>query len=105
MAISAMVSASPVTKARPSSWLAVAYLGWVATIVGYGLWTNLLQRYPANRVAPFSLGVPVVGLTTGWLVLGEGVAPWQWAGIALVVAALACVVLGPKIQAKIASSA
>ncbi|RYF36526.1 MAG: EamA family transporter, partial [Comamonadaceae bacterium] len=45
-----------------SSWLAVAYLGWMATIVGYSLWTGLLQRHPANRVAPFSLGVPVVGL-------------------------------------------
>ena len=65
----------------------------------------LLQRYPANRVAPFSLAVPVVGLTAGWLLLDEGVAPWQWAGIALVVAALACVVLGPRLQAKMAGSA
>ena len=87
------------------SWAAVAYLGWAATIVGYALWTNLLQRYPANRVAPFSLAVPVVGLTAGWLLLDEGVAPWQWAGIALVVAALACVVLGPRLQAKMAGSA
>ncbi len=86
------------------SWAAVAYLGWAATIVGYALWTNLLQRYPANRVAPFSLAVPVVGLTAGWLLLDEGVAPWQWAGIALVVAALACVVLGPRLQAKMAGS-
>lgn len=90
-------------------WAAVAYLGWVATIVGYALWTQLLQRYPANRVAPFSLGVPVVGLTAGMLVLGEAVSAWQWAGIALVVAALACVVLGPRLaqryQAKMAPSA
>jgi O-acetylserine/cysteine efflux transporter len=82
------------TQARASSWLAVAYLGWVATILGYSLWTGLLKRHPANRVAPFSLGVPVVGLTTGMLVLGEAVTPWQWAGITLVVAALACVMLG-----------
>ena len=80
--------------ARASSWLAVAYLGWAATIVGYSLWTGLLKRHPANRVAPFSLGVPIVGLTTGMLVLGEVITPWQWAGIALVVAALACVMLG-----------
>lgn len=80
--------------ARWSSWLAVAYLGWMATIVGYSLWTGLLKRHPANRVAPFSLGVPVVGLATGLLVLGESITPWQWAGIALVVAALGCVMLG-----------
>lgn len=80
--------------ARPSSWLAVAYLGWMASILGYTLWTGLLKRHPANKVAPFSLGVPVVGLATGMLVLGEVITPWQWAGIALVVAALACVMLG-----------
>jgi O-acetylserine/cysteine efflux transporter len=82
------------TGARASSWLAVAYLGWVATLLGYSLWTGLLKRHPANRVAPFSLGVPVVGLTAGMLVLGEAITPWQWAGIALLVAALGCVMLG-----------
>lgn len=84
--------------ARGSSWLAVTYLGWVATILGYSLWTGLLKRHPANRVAPFSLGVPVVGLATGMLVLGEVITPWQWAGIALVVGALACVMLGGLIK-------
>ena len=92
-----------------SGWAAVAYLGWAANTVGNVLWTRLLQRYPANQVAPFSLAVPVVGLTAGMMLLDERVAPWQWAGIVLVVAALACVVLGPKLQsrlqAKSASSA
>ena len=77
-----------------TSWLAVAYLGWIATIWGYALWTGLLQRHATNRVAPFSLGVPVVGLAAGMLVLGEVITAWQWAGIALLVAALACVMLG-----------
>lgn len=81
-------------NARASSWLAVGYLGWMATLVGYSLWTGLLKRHPANRVAPFSLAVPVVGLAAGMLVLGESITPWQWAGTALVVAALACVMLG-----------
>ena len=84
--------------ASASSWLAVAYLGWIATILGYSLWTSLLKRHPANRVAPFSLGVPVVGLATGMLVLGEVITPWQWAGTALVVAALGCVMLGGLIR-------
>ena len=79
-----------------SSWVAIAFLGWIATVAAYGMWTGLLKRHPANRVAPFSLGVPVVGLTAGILVLGEAVTPWQWAGIVLVVAALACVMLGPR---------
>ena len=80
----------------PSSWFAIAYLGWAATIGAYGLWTALLKRHAANRVAPFGLGVPVVGLAAGMLVLGESVTAWQWAGIALVVAALACVLFGDR---------
>ena len=79
------------TGAAASSWVAVAYLGWLATITAYGLWTSLLKRHPANRIAPLSLGVPVVGLAAGLLLLGESISAWQWAGIALVVAALACV--------------
>jgi O-acetylserine/cysteine efflux transporter len=84
--------------ARASSWLAVAYLGWIATVVGYSLWTSLLKRHPANRVAPFSLGVPIIGLASGMLVLGETITVWQWAGIALLVLALACVMLGGRVR-------
>jgi O-acetylserine/cysteine efflux transporter len=84
----------------PTSWLSIAFLGWVATATAYGLWTGLLKRHPVNRVAPFSLGVPVVGLSVGLLVLGEVITPWQWAGIALVVLALGCVLLGGRLFAQ-----
>lgn len=80
-----------------SGWAAVAYLGWIATLLGYGLWTHLLKRYGPNRVAPFGLGVPVVGMSTGMLLLGETITTWQWAGIAFIVLALGCVVLGGRI--------
>jgi O-acetylserine/cysteine efflux transporter len=80
-----------------SSWLSIAFLGWVATITAYALWTGLLKRHPANRVAPFSLGVPVVGITAGMVVLGEQIATWQWSGIALVVAALLVVMFGGRV--------
>ena len=88
------------TGAAVSSWAAVAYLGWLATIAAYAMWTALLKRHPANRVAPFSLGVPVVGLAAGMLVLGEHITPWQWAGIALVVAALGSVMFGGRWQGR-----
>lgn len=34
-----------------TSFSAVAYLDWVATLLGYGIWTFLMSRYPANRGA------------------------------------------------------
>ena len=79
-----------------STWVALAYLGWFATILAYALWTGLLKRHPVNRVAPFSLAVPVVGISSGMLVLGDVIQGWQWAGVALVVASLACVMLGAR---------
>lgn len=85
------------TGAPWSSWLAVAYLGWIATVAAYGMWTALLKKHPANRIAPFSLGVPVVGLTAGVVLLGESINSWQWAGIALVIAALGCVMFGAAV--------
>ncbi len=78
-----------------SGWVAIAYLGWIATIVGYAMWTGLLKRHAVNRVAPFSLGVPIVGLAAGILILHEVVTPWQWAGITLLVAALVTVFIQP----------
>ena len=78
-----------------SGWVSIAYLGWIATIVGYAMWTGLLKRHAVNRVAPFSLGVPIVGLAAGILVLHEVVTPWQWAGITLLVAALVTVFIQP----------
>jgi O-acetylserine/cysteine efflux transporter len=84
------------TSASWTDWLAVAYLGWMATIAAYGMWTGLLKRHPANRVAPFSLGTPLVGLAAGLLLLGETITMWQWAGIGFVIAALACVMFGGR---------
>lgn len=85
------------THASPGAWLGVAYLGWFATIAGYTMWTGLLTRHAANRVAPFSLGVPVIGLAAGMLLLDERVSPLQWAGSACVVAALGAVMFGGRL--------
>jgi O-acetylserine/cysteine efflux transporter len=91
------------TAAPWSSWLSIAYLGWIATILAYALWTGLLTRHPVNRVAPFSLGVPVVGLAAGMLALGEVITGWQWAGIALIVTSLMCVLFGDRLNKRLSS--
>ena len=58
------------TALAGTTWASMAYLGWFATILGYAMWTGLLKRHPVNRVAPFSLAVPVVGIAP---------ACWCWA--------------------------
>ena len=79
------------------TFAAVAYLAWAATLFGYGVWTGLLARYPANRVAPFTLLVPLVGLTTGWLAFGEALQPVHYAGGALLMAGLLLNLFGGRL--------
>lgn len=78
---------------------AVAYLAWAATLLGYGIWSRLLARYPANQVAPFSLLVPVVGLAAGWMVYGEALQPVHFGGGLLLMAGLAINLFGAKLIA------
>ena len=65
--------------------LGLAYTVLVATVLGSGVWTWLMTRHPAGVVAPFSMLVPVVGMTAAWLVLGERVTAGEGVGAALVV--------------------
>jgi O-acetylserine/cysteine efflux transporter len=79
------------------SILALFYLSFVATMLGYSLWSKLLSRYPAGKVAPFSLLVPVIGLASAALLLDERLGQLQWIGGALVMAGLAINVFGPNL--------
>lgn len=71
-----------VQTASTWAWGAVVYLALLSTLLGYGLWTRLLQRYPASTVAPLSLLVPIIGLMSAMLLLGEFPSHWQWLGTA-----------------------
>lgn len=87
-----------------SSILVLVYLAFGATILGYGLWSRLLSRYPANTVAPFSLLVPVVGLTSAALLLGEHLGLLQAIGALLVMLGLVINVGGGWLAGRLRSA-
>jgi O-acetylserine/cysteine efflux transporter len=60
-------------------WLSLAYVAFVSTLGGFGLWGWLLRRYDASTVAPYTLLVPVFGLSSAALVTGE---PISWVKLA-----------------------
>lgn len=66
----------------------VAFLAYPATLLGGGIWSWLLGRHPASVVAPFTLLVPITGLASGYLVLGETVTGVEIAGGVLVICGL-----------------
>ncbi|WP_406066025.1 EamA family transporter [Micromonospora sp. NBC_00860] len=77
------------------SWrglLAVMYIAYVSTLVGFGIWNRLIAQYSVARVAPFSLLVPVFGLSAAWLLLDEPVGATELAAAAIILAGLALVV-------------
>lgn len=80
-----------------SSLAVILYLAFAASITGYGLWSYLLAHYPAGQVAPLTLGVPVVGMLSAQIFLGETISHQQVLGIILVMAGLAINALGGRL--------
>ena len=73
------------TAAALPAWLGLTYTVVLGTVVGSGIWVWLMARHPAGVVAPFSMLVPVVGISAAWWVLGERPTALELAGGALVV--------------------
>ena len=80
------------------SVISLLYLAVFATIIGYGLWSYLLSRYPAAQIAPLSLGVPIVGLASANILLNESITPLQWSGTVLVLAGLLMNTFGSRFK-------
>ncbi|CAI8886915.1 MULTISPECIES: O-acetylserine/cysteine exporter [Kosakonia] len=78
--------------------LSLVYLAFIATILGYGIWGTLLGRYETWRVAPLSLLVPVVGMASAALLLGETLSMLQLVGAVLVMAGLYINVFGFRLR-------
>jgi O-acetylserine/cysteine efflux transporter len=77
-------------------WLGIAavlYMAFASNVFGFGSWGHLLKLYPAATVAPFSLLVPIFGMSSAALFLGESFGWQRLAGAALILAGLAIVAL------------
>jgi len=74
----------------------LVYLALFATLIGYGLWGKLLSRYPAAMVSPLALMVPLVGISSSAIFLGESLSFAQSLGALLVMLGLALHVLGGR---------
>jgi O-acetylserine/cysteine efflux transporter len=79
---------------------ALAYLVILSTLLGYGFWNGLIMRHGASRIAPFSLMVPVFGLASASLVVGERFDAFRALGAALILAGLLVHVFGGKLGAR-----
>jgi O-acetylserine/cysteine efflux transporter len=88
--------AHALAHASLGSWISLAYTVGFSTIMAMGIYTALLSKYPTDRIVPFNLGIPVVGLATGWLLMNESVTAATLAGAAVVLVGLGLVVVKPR---------
>jgi len=76
-----------------SGGASIAFMAYGATIFGFGVWGLLLHHYQAARVASFSLLVPVFGMASAALLLGERFSADKIIAALLVLAGLYLVVV------------
>ncbi|MEE1674251.1 EamA family transporter [Agarivorans aestuarii] len=86
------------SSAQASTWLALAYVGFISTLLAFALWGHLLAKYSAAAVTPFALLVPIVGMVTANVVFDESLNRLEWAGAALVLLGLISCVFGQNLQ-------
>lgn len=85
------------------SLLTVLFQSYPNTILGFGIWSMLMRKYAAATIAPFTLLVPVAGMTSAALILGEDLQWWKIAAGVMVLSGLALNQFGARIWASLAS--
>lgn len=89
-----------IAAADRATWSAVVWQAVGNTLFGYGIWGWLLARHQAAQVAPLALLVPVFGLSTSAIVLGEPLQDWKLAAFALVMSGLIIGLLWPRLASR-----
>ncbi|MFO1122669.1 MAG: EamA family transporter [Hyphomicrobiales bacterium] len=78
-------------SATPLQWAMLLFVGVVGFYLAYLCWFAVLRQCRMDEVAPFILLMPIVGIVTAHVLLGETVAPAQVAGGLVLLAGLAIV--------------
>lgn len=73
---------------------ALLYTVYASTWIGYGVWNWLLSRYPIGTIVPFTLLVPVVGIISSVIIIGEPFQLWKLAAVLLVISGLIIHLIG-----------
>ncbi len=92
--------ANGIQNADLATWAAVVWQAVGNAMFGYGVWGWMLARYPAATVAPLALMIPVFGMASSALLLGEPMQDWKLFAAALVMSGLALGIVWPTLAAR-----
>jgi drug/metabolite transporter (DMT)-like permease len=79
-----------------AGWFALVYNMFLAGTLAHWAWYSLARTLPVAVSSMSSLPVPIVGVFSGMLLLGEQPGAGEWVALALVVAAMVAVLWVPK---------
>jgi drug/metabolite transporter (DMT)-like permease len=80
-------------RVTPTGWFCLFYLGLIAQCVAYLAWFRALRALPAGLAAIGNLMVPVIGVLSSGLLLGE---PLGWRHAVALVLTLGGVLLAAR---------
>lgn len=80
-----------VVSAGPVEWAMLAFVGVVGFYLAYMCWFALLKQCRMDEAGPFILLMPVVGIVTAHVLLGEDIGAAQLLGGAVILLGLAIV--------------
>jgi drug/metabolite transporter (DMT)-like permease len=84
------------TGAHGMALVGLLFTGIGGNGIAYGLWFEIVQRLPTMTASLGVLSVPVVGVVTSMLILGDRPTFADLTGFALIFAASVCVLAGPQ---------
>ena len=82
-------------RASLEATLAGFYVLFVAIVMGYALWFRVVQSMPVTVASIGTMMIPVIGLASGALMLGEPFGWREFLALALVLSAIALVLFFP----------
>jgi drug/metabolite transporter (DMT)-like permease len=102
-AVAAMAILYPIFRGMPTfepismrSVIAVVFSGIVGTGLAYVWWFRIAGALSAATASLGTLAVPVIGVVSSAILLGERPTVADWIGFTLIFAAAACVIFGPR---------
>jgi O-acetylserine/cysteine efflux transporter len=94
--VSLLTETGQIEMIRSSTWVgwsSIAYMAILVTIVSYAIWYRLVRRYQVNQTMPWTLLVPVFGVLSGILMLGEPLTPAMMVGGTLTLMGVAVIMI------------
>jgi len=95
--ITSFIIQEPQMNPVPSAWWAWGYLIIFGSVIAFTSFVKALKLLPPNIVFTYAYVNPVVAVILGFIILGEPITQWTFAGTALVIIGVVGVI---KIQKK-----